>query len=182
MGYSISNGYHTATVVKMDGQYRVHVVGPKVDELSGVTFEQPEHARLFADEVIDGYTADGIPATETVVKLDRKTVAQKAEPVNCADLTDEELKVFFAEKLATNSQWVRRGLAAIYKHQTVDEQQEATTKHHNGVGFSGTDAKFLTGLANQMETHSFSQRQLDVLYKVMPKYAGQLVRIVRGKQ
>ena len=95
-------------------------------------------------------------------------------------------KTHIAEMLQSNNLWLVRGILAIYRNQTADEQRTACTKHRNGVGFTGPDAEFLSSLAVQiirkvrngmMPRDVLSDKQLKVARKLMPKYAGQLHRI-----
>lgn len=92
--------------------------------------------------------------------------------------------------LLNDDRWTVRGLLAIYKFQTEDEKNSNTTKHENGVGFSGTDAEILSSFAQQAQkrisncnmerfklTDLFSHKQIEILRKKLPKYAGQLVRM-----
>lgn len=43
--------------------------------------------------------------------------------------------------LNMNDRAVERAIVAIYNRQTEDEQNAQDTKHSNGVGFSGADAR-----------------------------------------
>ena len=89
----------------------------------------------------------------------------------------EVIKIF-KEKLATNKAWALRGLKIIYDNQTADEKCDAATKHYNNIGFTGADAEFLTSLAQQYERKGdLSDKQMALLYKKMPKYAGQLLKM-----
>lgn len=83
--------------------------------------------------------------------------------------------------LETNNEWLIRGLLAIYKRQTDDEQNAGITKHDNGVGFSGCDSSFLTNAAQFYQKRGFlTAKQLVSVRKAMLKYAGQLERISKG--
>lgn len=80
-------------------------------------------------------------------------------------------------KLATDDLWAQRGLLAVYKNQTFSEQQTGDVREYNCIGFTGTDAKFLTGLAKRVKFcgfNSLSVKQSQYLKKYMPKYARQL--------
>jgi len=71
-----------------------------------------------------------------------------------------------------------RALLRIFQLQTKSEQFTEYTIEWNGVGFSGTDAEFLTSLAKQfIKKHSLSHNQYRSLQKNMKKYAGQLLKI-----
>lgn len=88
---------------------------------------------------------------------------------------------FIREQLKTNDNWVMRGLIAVWNKQTEDEKQVKDTVHHNGVGFNGRDAQFLSSLAERANRDgSLSFNQMKAARKCMLKYAGQLRRIADG--
>lgn len=102
--------------------------------------------------------------------------------MNYQEQTDKDLKVLFIEKMKTNDAWVTRGLVAIWNKQTEDEKFVAETKHDNGVGFTGSDAHFLSSLAQQYTIKGYlSPKQMKFARRSMLKYAGQLVKITKGK-
>ena len=73
--------------------------------------------------------------------------------------------------------WCKRALLRIYSNQEADEQLTADTTKRNGIGFTPADAPILTSLAKQMlERNWLSVKQWEILYKLLPKYAGQLQR------
>lgn len=81
---------------------------------------------------------------------------------------------------ARSRAWCKRALLRIYANQERDEQQFATVTQRNGVGFVPADAKLLSSLAEQViANRRLSPRQWEILYKRMPKYAGQLQRCSR---
>lgn len=104
---------------------------------------------------------------------------------------------FIKGKLATDDRWLLRGLLAIYKKQTEDEQRSSTTKEHNGVGFSGIDGELMSSFAQRVlkqngdvilrtqqdvdASQFFSQKQLDLLKPKMQKYAKQLLTIAENQ-
>jgi len=80
-------------------------------------------------------------------------------------------------KLRTDVRWAQRGLLAIYKNQTADEQRAANVTHDNGMGFRCMDSIILTSFANQLQTRgSLSPKQMSIVHKLMPKYARQLMK------
>jgi hypothetical protein len=90
-------------------------------------------------------------------------------------------KQLIRDKILSDNEWMVRGLLAIFARQTEDEKSAEHTKHHNEVGFNGVDSTILTGFAKQWKARNwFSDKQLAILRRKMPKYAGQLARIVRG--
>ena len=93
-----------------------------------------------------------------------------------AELTTKKARIaHIREKIATNDKWAIRALMRVYANQTADEQSIGATVQHNGIGFTGSDAEFLTSLAQQFDRRgSLSPKQIAVLHRVMPKYAKQL--------
>jgi hypothetical protein len=90
----------------------------------------------------------------------------------------EEIK----DLLQKSDKAVMRGLVVIYSLQTEDEKKAEETSEHNGVGFSGVDAKFLSSLAKQvMVKGRLSEKQMLHARKKMMKYAGQLTLVSNGK-
>jgi DNA-binding transcriptional regulator YiaG len=103
--------------------------------------------------------------------------------------TEKEKVADWKQKLASHPQWAIRGCLAIYAKQTADEREAEQTREDNGVGFTGTDAEILSSFAKQIQRWEqdkrfpspLSDKQLAILHKRMPKYAGQLLRIVNGE-
>ncbi len=80
--------------------------------------------------------------------------------------------------------WCRRALLRIYENQEQDEIRNKATTKRNEVGFTPADAPILSSFAAQLRGHNvtggdFSRKQWEILYKLLPKYAGQLQRGVR---
>ena len=87
-------------------------------------------------------------------------------------------------QLATRPQLAIKGLMRIYANQTESEQSSGIVISNNGIGFVHVDSEILTSFAKQFEERgSLSEKQLAILYKKMPKYAGQLINaaIAEGK-
>ena len=87
-------------------------------------------------------------------------------------------------QLATRPQQAIKGLMCIYANQTESEQSSGIVISNNGIGFVHVDSEILTSFAKQFEERgSLSEKQLAILYKKMPKYAGQLINaaIAEGK-
>jgi len=92
--------------------------------------------------------------------------------------TAEYIKIM----LATDTKWLYRGIVAIYKKQTDDEQAVQETMESNGVGFNSCDAKRLSQYAQEiLHTGKLSERNRIVARQIMLKYAGQLARIANNK-
>ncbi len=99
--------------------------------------------------------------------------------VRFADLTTKKDRIACLRwRLAHDHNWALAGLGKIYAAQTADEQEAEMTSEHNGVGFTGVDAEILSSFAKQHEERGFlTPRQMLTLFKMMPKYAGQLEKI-----
>ena len=97
--------------------------------------------------------------------------------------TEKSRIAFLKEMLASELRWAIKGLVTIYEYQTADEQSCGDTREHNGVGFTGTDGEILSSFAEQVNSKRFrgSEKQLDILFKKMPKYAKQLDGIAQSK-
>ena len=92
-----------------------------------------------------------------------------------ADEIKKWKKEEIVELLKSNDKAVLRGLVVVYSLQTQEEQYTDQTVENNGVGFSGTDAEFLSSLAKQfLERGWLSHKQMEKLRVRILKYAGQL--------
>lgn len=70
-----------------------------------------------------------------------------------------------------------KAMMRIYEYQTEDEKACGTVENLNGVGFAGTDAELLTSFCKQFERRkNLSDKQMEILFKKIGKYAGQLTR------
>lgn len=92
-------------------------------------------------------------------------------------MTKKELIAALKERLATDGRWALRALTVVYRNQTADEQATQQTIEHNGIGFSGPDAEILSSFAQQYQRRgTLSPRQMNLLRRKMPSYAGQVAR------
>lgn len=93
--------------------------------------------------------------------------------------TKANTTTFVKNMLRTNKVWALKALVRIYQeNQTADEQAAKVTSHDNGIGFSGVDATFASSLAEQyLKRGSLSDKQMTFVYKIMPKYAGQVIKM-----
>ena len=98
------------------------------------------------------------------------------------ELTTQKDKIaFLKDKLATNDKWAVRGMLRIYDLQTAEEQSIGNTVENNGVGFNGVDSTILTSMSQQyIRKHVLSVRQMNIIHKIMTKYAKQLMNIADG--
>ena len=100
------------------------------------------------------------------------------------DLTTKKSKIdFIRTKLQSDAKWAVKGMVRIYEFQTAHEQNIGNTCEDNGVGFSGIDGDILSSFAEQVKRgRNLSMKQMSVVFGSMPKYAGQLQRIVDKTQ
>lgn len=93
-------------------------------------------------------------------------------------VTKVQIRDFVKSKLSTDPIWARHALLKIYEFQTMEEQRAKDTRFHNGVGFTGADGRILSSLASQLERKRFlSDKQMDIVFKKMPRYWMQIVKI-----
>lgn len=86
------------------------------------------------------------------------------------------------EKLATNQKWVEGAIVKLYEFQTAEEQQGEYTTKKNNIGFNAFDAKTLTYYAKWIQSGKhLSGKYLGTAYKLMPKYAGQILSCINNK-
>ena len=98
-------------------------------------------------------------------------------------VTKQATHDFVKTQLSKNQTWALRALLKIYEFQTYEEKQYEATTEYNGVGFTGVDAEILTSFAKQYKSRGFlSPKQMVILYKKMPKYWGQIVKISNEEQ
>jgi hypothetical protein len=79
--------------------------------------------------------------------------------------------------LDRNGEAVARALMIVYGNQTADERAAFATKHHNGTGFTGADAEWLTDIAKKwlIWRRWASERQLNAVRKAIKKYHRQIL-------
>lgn len=100
-----------------------------------------------------------------------------------ANIESESEKIsYIKSKLSVDPRWAIQGLLRVYEFQTESEKNIGATTESNGVGFNGADGDILTSFANQINRgRTLSPKQLNVVYKKMPKYARQLYNIAQSK-
>jgi hypothetical protein len=98
-------------------------------------------------------------------------------------MTKKELLAALKERLARSDRWALRALTLVYRNQTAAEQASQQTIEHNGIGFSGPDAEILSSFAQQYQRRgSLSPKQMNVLCRKMPRYAGQVLRAANAER
>jgi hypothetical protein len=99
----------------------------------------------------------------------------------------EAIRALLAEESDQGNRAVERAILVLFDRQTESEQVDETTKEHNGVGFNGADAPFLSSLAKWIKGsrrpngQRLSPRQRTRARRQLAKYAGQLARIAAAR-
>ena len=95
--------------------------------------------------------------------------------------TQNDWKKYIQNLIITNDKALYRAIIAIYNNQTKTEQNIQSTTEHNGIGFSGTDAEFMSSLAVRIQSRrQLTTGQIMVARKIMPKYWKQLMVISKN--
>lgn len=98
------------------------------------------------------------------------------------EYTKAELKEMLKSQIASSDKKALHALMTVYTFQTYEEQSDGETKYNNGVGFSGKDSKILSSFARQYDTYgSLSEKQMAIVKRLMPRYAGQLLNVSFSK-
>lgn len=93
-------------------------------------------------------------------------------------ITKKAQQEFVKTKLGTSKVWAQNALLKIYDFQTQEEQQSEHTKFINGIGFTGVDGEILSSFAKQLQVRkTLSDKQMNLLFKKMPKYWKQIIAI-----
>lgn len=91
--------------------------------------------------------------------------------------TEDEIK----ELVQTNDVVLYGALKKLYACQTEDEQRIGDTKEHNGVGFNGCDARFLSSTAEFLNKTGFlTAKQKYLVRKKLVKYNRQLTKLANA--
>lgn len=88
-------------------------------------------------------------------------------------------KDLLKELFLSNEEALIRGMFRIYDKQTEDEKAVEDTVEDNGVGFSGVHGNIMSSFAKfYQERRYLSKKQMDTVKKIMPRYAGQLLKLM----
>lgn len=91
--------------------------------------------------------------------------------------TEEEIKSL----VQTNDEVLYRALKELYACQTADEQASGETREHNGKGFNGVDAEFLSSVSRFLIKNGFlTEKQKMYTRKKLVKYNKQLTRLANA--
>lgn len=99
-------------------------------------------------------------------------------------VTQKQIVSYVRQQLSTNPVWAVKALVRIFQeNQTSDEQAANSTSHDNGIGFTGTDANFLSSLAKaQLQYGRLTEKQMVFVFKKMPKYSRQVIQMSNQEQ
>lgn len=132
------------------------------------------------DEAIDWFLKDAeVLQTEEVEAVETAETAKKAkEPAPKKRVwTEEEIKVL----VQTNDKVLYGAIRKMYDQQTADEQGSGETKHRNGVGFNGADARIMSSFAEFLNRTGFlTPKQRAVARRKLVKYNRQLTRLANA--
>jgi hypothetical protein len=93
-------------------------------------------------------------------------------------ITKKARKEFVRHCLATRKKWATKGLLAIYKYQTSEEQAVVRTLIENGLGFTKADDETLSVFAHRLKVHdTLTPKEWTVVHKKLPKYWRQILEI-----
>jgi hypothetical protein len=96
------------------------------------------------------------------------------------DAVQQQWQNYVAGLLDRSNQAVEHGILAPYNLQTQDEQQAQTTKHSNGIGFSGADAPLGSYYANWLRSgKKLTGTHLTKARQMTRKYVRQLAELAR---
>ena len=94
----------------------------------------------------------------------------------------QEAKEFLQGSMG-NSEALKKMLLVLYGFQTQDEQAFGAVTQHNGAGFNGTDAEFLTEMAQKvLKGVPFKASEFRITKAKMQKYWNQLRKYYEGRE
>jgi hypothetical protein len=103
--------------------------------------------------------------------------------MNTKKVSKKEIHVFVKKQLSTNEKWAKAALLKIFDFQTRDEKEAERTHIHNNVGFTGVDGEILASFAKQLLRKNYlSPKQMTLVFKKMPKYHNQIIKISDEKK
>jgi hypothetical protein len=96
---------------------------------------------------------------------------------------EKAIKNFIKTKLATDKAWACRAVVKLYERQTLAEQSAQTTNEENGIGFTGTDAEFLSSIAEKLvKGWNMTEKQMAWIFKKVPKYWRQIWSMIPAEK
>lgn len=85
-------------------------------------------------------------------------------------------------RISSNDKWALRAAIRIYQSQTPEEQNSHATLDSNGQGFNAFDSPVVSPIVERyLRTGLVSTGSLQQLKRRMPKYVGQLYKLVGDK-
>lgn len=91
-------------------------------------------------------------------------------------------KEVIKENLSSNPKWIERALVVLYNRQTEDEKITKETYYENGIGFNGSDSRYLSYCASWvLKGNRLNEKHLEKCGKKLPKYWKQIKDIIENK-
>jgi len=116
-----------------------------------------------------------------------KTMASDSPYTRDQDEIEEWTRNDIEERMKNENRWLIGGLITLYEHQTESEKRSKTTQKRNDVGFSSSDAEFLTDVAEwavkSKEKYGkprLSEAQIEAVRDSIMKYSQQLADLANG--
>lgn len=86
---------------------------------------------------------------------------------------------YWKSRIKTNPGWALKAAIRIYQSQTQEEQSSHVTLSSNGVGFNSFDSPLISPIVDRyLRTKQIERKSIYHLQRRMPKYAGQLYKLV----
>lgn len=97
--------------------------------------------------------------------------------------TKKERKEKVRNLLLSSNKAVLRGIVAIYKRQTAQEQNSDATLEHNNIGFCAFDASLMSLYAKQiLEYGGLTQQQIKIARPRILRYTKQLADLAELRE
>jgi hypothetical protein len=156
------------------GVYKVKKDGKNKGRLFAKCWDHGSKSFRWLDEPEpDGYRDR--PKVDIMEPADPEDVAYELRELKYKKDRVKHLKT----KLAEDDEWLLWGLLRVFDEQTADEQVAGDARYYNKVGFNGHDAEILCSFSRQfLKKATLSVKQLALAKKKMPKYAGQLIKLM----
>lgn len=140
--------------------------------------EDPEIAKVLEEAYMVFEEARGTGKFQSISEAIDMVIAETEKPQKSKRVwSEEEIKKLVQE----NDKVLYGALRKLYAEQTSDEQAAGTTKHYNGVGFNGADAKIMSSFAEFLKKTGFlTPKQKAVARRKLVKYNKQLTRLANG--
>lgn len=94
-------------------------------------------------------------------------------------MNKKETMNYWRGKISSNPGWALRAAIRMYESQTDEEKCSHATLSSNGVGFNAFDSPIISPIVDRyLRTKRIERKDLYQLQRRMPKYVGQLYKLV----